>query len=88
MQDIYASFDDYVNVETLDGENKYQAEGHGLQDARKGVVFQSFPGVLHLQLKRFTYDMELDSMVKVNDRYAFYDTINLDKCVFVHSGLT
>jgi ubiquitin carboxyl-terminal hydrolase 7 len=25
------SFVDYVAVETLDGENKYQAEGHGLQ---------------------------------------------------------
>ena len=53
MKNLYESFRDYVAVETLDGENKYQAEGYGLQDAKKGIVFQSFPPVLHLQLKRF-----------------------------------
>jgi ubiquitin carboxyl-terminal hydrolase 7 len=41
------------------------AEGFGLQDAKKGVIFQTFPPVLHLQLKRFEYDMERDAMVKV-----------------------
>ena len=59
------SFKDYVAVETLEGENKYQAEGHGLQDADKGVIFESFPPVLHLQLKRFEYDFMRDTMVKV-----------------------
>lgn len=49
----------------MDGENKYMAEGHGLQDACKGVSFESFPPVLHLQLKRFEYDMQRDTMVKV-----------------------
>lgn len=52
----------------MDGENKYMAEGHGLQDACKGVSFESFPPVLHLQLKRFEYDMQRDTMVKV--RYS------------------
>ena len=65
------SFKDYVQVETMDGENKYFAEGHGLQDAKKGVIFESFPQVLHLQLKRFEYDINRDAMMKVNDRYAF-----------------
>lgn len=41
------------------------ALGHGLQDAKKGVIFETFPPVLHLQLKRFEYDMTKDSMVKV-----------------------
>jgi len=31
LKDLKESFDDYVQVETLDGDNKYQAEGHGLQ---------------------------------------------------------
>lgn len=53
-------------VETLEGENKYMAEGHGLQDAKKGVIFDSFPPVLHLQLKRFEYDFMRDTMVKVS----------------------
>ena len=65
------SFRDYIQVETMDGENKYFAEGYGLQDARKGVIFESFPQVLHLQLKRFEYDVNRDAMMKVNDRYEF-----------------
>lgn len=66
MKNLMESFRDYVAVETLDGENKYQAEGYGLQDAKKGIIFQSFPPVLHLQLKRFEYDIQRDAMVKVN----------------------
>ena len=65
MKNLYESFKDYVAVETLDGENKYMAEGYGLQEAKKGIVFQSFPPVLHLQLKRFEYDIQRDAMVKV-----------------------
>ncbi|KAF2090688.1 cysteine proteinase [Saccharata proteae CBS 121410] len=65
------SFRDYIQVETMDGENKYFAEGYGLQDAKKGVIFESFPDVLHLQLKRFEYDFTRDAMMKVNDRYEF-----------------
>ena len=65
MKTLYDSFRDYVAVEMLDGENKYQAEGFGLQDARKGIIFQSLPPVLHLQLKRYEYDMHRDAMVKV-----------------------
>ena len=65
------SFKDYIQVETMDGENKYYAEGFGLQDAKKGVIFESFPQVLHLQLKRFEYDINRDTMMKLNDRYEF-----------------
>lgn len=67
------SFRDYIQVETLEGDNKYAAEGFGLQDAKKGVIFESFPNVLHLQLKRFEYDFQRDAMMKVNDRYEFPD---------------
>lgn len=68
------SFRDYIQVETLEGDNKYAAEGYGLQDAKKGVIFETFPQVLHLQLKRFEYDFVRDAMVKVNDRYEFPET--------------
>ncbi|KAJ2815805.1 ubiquitin-specific protease ubp15, partial [Coemansia erecta] len=71
------SFANYCEVETLDGENKYQAEGFGLQAARKGVIFESFPPVLQLQLKRFEYDFQRDAMVKINDRHEFPPTIDL-----------
>ncbi|KAJ3409581.1 hypothetical protein HDV05_004398 [Chytridiales sp. JEL 0842] len=73
------SFVDYISVETLDGDNKYHAEGYGLQDAKKGVIFTKFPPVLHLQLKRFEYDMMRDAMVKINDRYEFPLEIDLNE---------
>lgn len=72
------SFKDYITEETLEGENKYMAEGYGLQDAKKGVIFESFPPVLHLQLKRFEYDMMRDMMVKINDRHEFPLEIDLE----------
>ncbi|KAI1316281.1 hypothetical protein EDD11_010189 [Mortierella claussenii] len=78
------SFANYIDVETLDGENKYQAEGHGLQDARKGVIFETLPPVLHLQLKRFEYDIERDAMVKINDRHEF--PLDIDLADFVAEG--
>ena len=65
------SFKDYIQVETMEGDNKYFAEGYGLQDAKKGVIFETFPQVLHLQLKRFEYDWERDALMKINDRYEF-----------------
>ncbi|CAG8566428.1 7948_t:CDS:10 [Funneliformis caledonium] len=73
------SFKDYVQEETLEGDNKYQAEGYGLQDAKKGVIFESFPPVLHLQLKRFEYDIQKEVNVKINDRQEFPMEIDLDE---------
>ncbi|KAG9019654.1 hypothetical protein FRB90_012000 [Tulasnella sp. 427] len=78
MKNLSESFKDYIAVETLEGENKYMAEGYGLQDAKKGVIFESFPDVLHLQLKRFEYDIQKDAMVKINDRHEFPFEIDLE----------
>ncbi|PKI33947.1 hypothetical protein CRG98_045654 [Punica granatum] len=78
-RDIYASFDKYVEVECLEGDNKYQSEQHGLQEAKKGVLFIDFPPVLQLQLKRFEYDFARDTMVKINDRYEFPLQLDLDR---------
>ena len=75
---MYASFDKYVDVEKMEGENKYDAEGHGLQDAEKGVLFTDFPPVLQLHLKRFEYDYQRDLNVKINDRYEFPEQLDLD----------
>lgn len=72
------SFKDYIATETLEGDNKYDAGDHGLQDAEKGVIFVTFPPVLHLHLMRFQYDPITDNSVKFNDRFEFYEHINLD----------
>ncbi|ONM37528.1 Ubiquitin carboxyl-terminal hydrolase 13 [Zea mays] len=77
--DVYASFDKYVAVERLEGDNKYQSEEHGLQDAKKGMLFIDFPPVLQLQLKRFEYDFVRDTMLKINDRYEFPLQLDLDR---------
>ena len=38
-RDVYASFDKYVEVERLEGDNKYHAEHYGLQVGCKIVVW-------------------------------------------------
>lgn len=69
---LLESFKDYIQVEKMDGDNQYYAgDEYKLQDANKGVIFMSFPDVLHLQLKRFEYDIQRDMMMKINDRYEF-----------------
>ncbi|KAH6696852.1 ubiquitin carboxyl-terminal hydrolase [Plectosphaerella plurivora] len=71
------SFKDYIQVEKMDGENQYYAgDEFKLQDADKGVIFTGFPDVLHLQLKRFEYDIQRDTMMKINDRYEFPDVFD------------
>ena len=65
---VYESFKEYITVESLDGDNKYDAGEHGLQEAEKGVIFLTQPPVLHLQLMRFQYDPVTDANIKINDR--------------------
>lgn len=77
LKNIQESFENYVELEILNGDNKYDASGYGLQDAEKGVIFESFPDVLHVQLKRYEYDFETDTMVKIHDKYEFFDKIDL-----------
>jgi hypothetical protein len=50
---LQASLAKYVVTEEMTGDNQYEAEGHGKQDATKGLRFLKLPPVLHLQLKRF-----------------------------------
>lgn len=100
-KNVIESFRDYVTVESLDGDNKYDAGEYGLQEAEKGVIFKHLPPVLHLHLLRFMYDPNADANVKINDRFEFPERINLDKflekkektpanyilhAVLVHSG--
>ncbi|KAK6204314.1 ubiquitin carboxyl-terminal hydrolase [Scheffersomyces amazonensis] len=78
FKNLQESFKNYIEIEMLDGENRYQAgDDYGYQDAKKGVVFESFPPVLHLQLKRFEYDFMVDDLVKIDDFYEFPDKIDL-----------
>ncbi|CDS42353.1 ubiquitin carboxyl terminal hydrolase 7 [Echinococcus multilocularis] len=77
-RDVYQAFKEYTTVETLSGENKYDAGEYGLQEAEKGVIFTNFPPVLYLQLMRFQYDCITNANIKVNDRFEFPYRLNLD----------
>lgn len=77
LNNLEDSFKDYISTETLDGDNKYQVEGRGLQKATKGVVFEELPPLLHLHLRRFEYSFETDAMAKINDRFEFPLSIDL-----------
>ncbi|KAI5867169.1 cysteine proteinase [Durotheca rogersii] len=79
IHNLEESFKDYIQQETLDGDNKYWAgDEFKYQDARKGVIFKSFPEVLHLHLKRFEYDIQRDTMMKINDRFEYPEVLNLE----------
>lgn len=83
--DIYHSFEKYIKPERLDGDNKYHAEGHGLQDAEKVVNFKTLPKVLMLHLKRFEYT-PFGTLQKVSDVHQFYDQVDLTKYVKQSNG--
>lgn len=66
----------YTAVEKLDGDNKYMAEGFGLQCAEKTTKFLKLPPVLHVQLKRWAFDLDTLEQKKVNARFEFSDKLD------------
>lgn len=88
LNNLTQSFQNYIEVELMNGENQYAAQDYGLQDAKKGVIFESFPNVLHLQLKRFEYDFNYDQLVKINDRHEFPESIDLSPFLEHAEGTT
>jgi ubiquitin carboxyl-terminal hydrolase 7 len=59
------SFKDYTRVQNMDRKFQYSPPRGGgqqaLQDARGGVIFEKFPPVLHLHLKRYQYDVSCET---------------------------
>eukprot|EP00929_Paragymnodinium_shiwhaense_P086804 TRINITY_DN4722_c0_g1_i1.p1 TRINITY_DN4722_c0_g1~~TRINITY_DN4722_c0_g1_i1.p1 ORF type:complete len:1338 (-),score=356.76 TRINITY_DN4722_c0_g1_i1:238-4086(-) len=97
LRNVEESLKDFTAEETLEGDNAYEAEGHGKQRANKGIRFVTFPPVLNLQLKRFHFDLEKMDMVKLNTRFEFPRRLDLSNfaqdagtyllhAVVVHSG--
>ena len=78
-KDLYASLDEYVKEEVLNGENQYHSDRYGKQDAKKGVAFKSLPPVLELHLRRFEYDFNTDAMAKINERFEFPTVLDMDR---------
>ena len=57
------------------------------QDAEKGILFESFPPVLHLHLMRFQYDPITDCSVKFNDKCEFPEVLDLSNYVNKEDGV-
>jgi ubiquitin carboxyl-terminal hydrolase 7 len=74
---LRASFEKFTEKEILEGDNQYQTEEYGKQDAEMGVEFLEFPSVLQIHLSRFIYDFNFDQMVKLYDRFEFPKEIDL-----------
>lgn len=79
FSNIYESLKNYVREETLEGDNKYDAEKFGKQDAIRGVKFKQLPPVIIFQLKRFEYNFMSDTMEKVNDKFEFFEELSLNE---------
>ena len=77
--DLYHSLDQYISEEKLTGDNQYRASEYGKQDAVKGVRFIALPNILQIQLKRFEYNPMTDSMIKLNDKFAFPSILDMSK---------
>ena len=78
-ESLLESFDKFIETEELTGDNQYQTEEHGKQDAIMGVEFVELPKVLHLHLGRFDFDFEYERQVKIDSRFEFPTTLNLKK---------
>jgi ubiquitin C-terminal hydrolase len=85
-KNIYESFAKYTEEEIFNGNDQYDAEGFGKQDARKGLKFERLPNVLTLQLKRFEYNPTTYVLEKINDRFEYYDRIDLNQYVEGEGG--
>jgi ubiquitin C-terminal hydrolase len=77
---IYEAFDHYFAPELLTGENQYQCDIHGLQDAEKQQRIVSFPRVLTVHLKRFSFDAKTYQMKKVSKIVFFVVSFSLKYC--------
>lgn len=73
---ILESFSKLKKGDPLTGENQYNTEKYGKQDADIFPVFKKLPHVLILHLKRFEFNFVAQ---KVKKDYTFYNEIDLQK---------
>ena len=76
------ALENYVKHEELTGENKYFCDNcKSKHDAIKGLKFKSLPKILVLQLKRFDLDITTLQRIKLNDKVAFPEILNMNPFV-------
>jgi len=81
LHGIDTALDNLVAEELLEGDNAYEAEGHGKQRARKGLRLKQLPPVLWLDLKRCELDLATMGLSKSSARFEFPEHLDLTRYV-------
>ncbi|XP_034232317.1 ubiquitin carboxyl-terminal hydrolase 47 isoform X2 [Thrips palmi] len=69
----------FIQPEILDGNNQYFCETCNKKcDAHKGLKFSHFPYILTLHLKRFDFDYNAMTRIKLTDRVEFPNFLNIN----------
>ena len=92
----------FMEPEQLTGDNRWMCEkcGHKV-DALKGLKFESAPRLLTMQLKRFDFDWNRGTRIKLHNKFSFPFVLNMTPflpegskqhvydlfAVLVHSGI-
>eukprot|EP00755_Sulcionema_specki_P005530 Sspe_Gene.33002::Locus_16150_Transcript_1_1_Confidence_1.000_Length_2446::g.33002::m.33002/K11838/USP7, UBP15; ubiquitin carboxyl-terminal hydrolase 7 len=74
----------YIDPETLSGDNAYHVPSHGPQTVDRRTIFTKLPPVLMLHLKRFQFNMTTGRQSKINDQQHF--PTSLDMAPYVEGG--
>ena len=76
--DIEKVMKSLFQAEELTGENQYNHDQHGKQNAKKFMRIKKPPPVLQVNINRFGFS-ENGSMQKINSRCDFGETLDFDK---------
>ena len=77
--DIYKCLESFTNYEILDGDNKYYNEKSKKKEiVKKRTIFWSFPEILIITLKRFSYDGS-----EKNNKMVHFPLTNLDLSKYI-----
>jgi len=80
---LETSIQEYLKAEHLDGENKVFCERCAAKHAaQKGFRISKLPLLLTVQLMRFDYDLETLRRVKLNNRFTFPETLDMNPFVW------
>lgn len=77
-KDIYESLFEYLKVEKLEGNNQYYCGNcKSKQNAERFIELRKLPPILNLQLLRFVFDPQKDSLKKLNSFIRFPDSLDI-----------
>ncbi|XP_057511125.1 ubiquitin carboxyl-terminal hydrolase 26-like [Actinidia eriantha] len=72
LKSLYASLDDYLSVEELQGDNQYYCESCATRvDATRSIKLRSLPAVLNFQLKRYVFLPKTTTKKKITSAFCF-----------------